>query len=403
MKSSYRRRFLIVAGLSALGGALGYAYVKGVRYPRLHFTPDVQRTAFEQEGIKVQAHGAVFQEVTPDDVLKFRAYVPEPRFDLNVMSGQRWRLKLENVHLDANLVVDPSQPGLSERRDNLMRIVEAEAKTNTSWRVRWKFPKSDTYRFVVIGDTGGGTELDWVLQRSVELGADFIVHLGDFNYDSGDLERAATALNGSTIPTFVAIGNHDFREGWQPIYAHFTHLMGPRNSSFRLGGIQFLNLDTATDFWPPDRGERMRLLQQFPVGEPDRSIRDFVVFTHRPLHEVNGPGEADWLRKQLLDRGMNKLLAGHVHIKEELDDGGLYTYISGQGLAHADLIVGKPIASMLVADVAPDQPVQYHWVPLNMPFEAHCNARNWGVLEILQRRQTLNQLREICSEAALPK
>lgn len=402
MKSRYRRRFLAVAGLSALGGAIGYAYIKGLRYPRLHFTPDTAPTGVEQLGIKVQAQGALFQEVTQGGALKFRAYIPEPSFDLQVTSGQRWHLMLENMHPDATLVVDATQNGLREQRNNLVRMVEGEAKTDNSWHLGWKFPKPDSYRFTIIGDTGGGTELDWVLQRSVELGADFIIHLGDFYYDHGDLERAAIALNDTSIPTFAAIGNHDFRIGWQPLYEYFTRLVGPRNSSFRLGGIQFVNIDTATDFWPPDRGERMRLLQQLPVGEPDASIRDLVAFTHRPLTEVNGPGEAAWLRKQLLDRGVKNLLAGHIHIKDELDDSGLYTYISGQGLAHADLIVDKPIARILVADVAPGQPVQYHWAPLNMPFEAHCNSRNLGVLDELGRHQTLKRLREICDKPTKP-
>ena len=397
MKATNRRRFLTLAGLGLLGGALGYVYIKGVRYPRLHFTPPPAPTVAAGDGITIQAHGAVLQETTEDGAFRFRAFAPEPRFELGVESGRRLRLLLENVHPDSTLHADPKQPGLSERHHNLLRTVEVEeAKTNSVWRLGWGFPKPNAYRFTVIGDTGGGLELDWVIKRSVELGADFIVHLGDFYYDPGDLERAAAALNAASIPTFAAIGNHDFRVGWQPLYPHFTRLIGPRNSSFHLGGIQFLNLDTATDFWPADRGERLRLLQQFSTDQPDTTIRDFVVFTHRPLYEVNGWGEASWLRQQLLDRGMRKLMAGHIHIKDEQDDGGLYTYVSGQGLGHADLIVARPIAQILVADVVPEQPVKYRWAPLKMPFEAHCNSRNLGVLEVLKRQQALARLREIC-------
>ncbi|MDJ0957304.1 MAG: metallophosphoesterase [Arenicellales bacterium] len=392
-----RRKLLTLAGLGVLGGAVGYAYIKGVRYPILALTPGVSPTATQQEGIEVYANGAVYQGTTDDGSIKFRAYVPEPSLDIRVSSGRRWRLLLENIHPDATLAID-TPPGLSEERNNLTRIVEAESKTDGSWQLNWRFPKQDAYRFTVIGDTGGGTELDWVLTRSVELGADFIVHLGDLNYDKGDLHRAAEAFNKASIPSFVAIGNHDFREGWQPLYEHFTQLIGPRNSSFRLGGIQFLNLDTATDFWPPDRGARLRLLQQFPIGEPDPAVQDFVVFTHRPLNTINGPGEADWLRKQLLNRGVNSLLAGHNHIKSELDDGGLHTFISGQGLAHADLIVGRPIAEILVADVMPGQRVHFHWAPLNMQLEAHCNSRNWGVLEVLDKPEPLARLQAVCKK-----
>lgn len=393
-----RRKFLTIAGLSALGGAVGYAYIKGVRYPILGFTPGISPTATQQDGVDVRADGAVYQGTTDNGALKFRAFVPEPRFNISARSGHRWRLLLENIHPDAILAADSTPRGIVEQRNNLTRTLDGKAETDSSWQLIWKFPKQDTYRFTVIGDTGGGTELNWVLTRSVELGADFIIHLGDLHYDKGDLNRAAEAFNKTTIPSFVAIGNHDFRDGWQYLYQLFTQLIGPRNSSFRLGGIQFLNLDTATDFWPPDRGARSNLLQQFPIGDHDSATRDFVVFTHRPIHTIGGPGEADWLRKQLLDRGANSLLAGHLHIKEELDDGGLRTFVSGQGLAHADLIVGRPIAQILVADVFPGQPVQFHWEPLNMQLEAHCNIRNWGVLEILDKPEPLARLRKICKK-----
>lgn len=382
-----------------LGGTIGYAYFKGVRYPRLHFTPAAHQTSWEGDGIKVQAHGAVYQGLADDGAIRFRAYVPQPRMDVRA-GGRRWRLMLENVHPDAELIAESAGLGLSEQRQNLRRTVEGEAKTDTAWGIRWAFPRPEAYRFSIIGDTGGGTELDWVLQRSVELGADFIIHLGDFYYDSGDLERAAAALNATSIPTFAAIGNHDFRHDWQPVYERFTRLIGPRNSSFLLGGIQFLNLDTATDFWPAQRGQRLRLLQQLNAGQPDGAVRDIVAFTHRPLGEINGPGEADWLRQQLLDSGVKTLMAGHLHINNELDDRGVYTYISGQGLGHADLIVGKPVAKILVADVAEDEPVQYHWAPMNMPFEAHCNSRNLGLLELIKRPQPLERLREICNKPA---
>ena len=397
-----RRKFLTITGLSAVGGVVGYAYVRGVRYPVLQFTPDAAPTTAQQNGIDVQAHGALFQRSAADGVLEFRAFVPEPRLDVRVSRGSIWQLAVENIHPEATLSVDSTSHRWREQRDNLTRTISGEGETDASLHIQWKFPESNTYRFTIIGDTGGGTELDWVLQRSVELGADFILHLGDLNYDEGDLERAAIAFNKAIIPSFVAVGNHDFRDGLQHLYKDFTRLIGPLNSAFRLGGIQFLNLDTATDYWPPQRGARMHLLEQFPIGGPDVAARDSVVFMHRPPHGINGPGEADWLRKQLLDRGMNTLVAGHFHIKEERNEGGLHTYVSGQGLAHADLIVGRPIAEILVADVEPGKPVQYHWAPLNMQLEAHCNLRNWGVLEVLDKPHIVEQLKEVCKKAGVP-
>lgn len=56
---------------------------------------------------------------------------------------------------------------------------------------------------------------------------------------------------------------------------------------------------------------------------------------------MNGFAEVDCLRKDLDSRGVDTLLAGHMHLQAEHDDQGLDTYVSGQGLAHADLVVER--------------------------------------------------------------
>jgi hypothetical protein len=136
-------------------------------------------------------------------------------------------------------------------------------------------------------------------------------------------------------------------------------------------------------------------------------IRDRVAFTHKPLadpdperdHDVDRAAEARWLRSRLLAAGTKDLLAGHIHVKEEFDDQGLYTYVTGQGLAHADLIVERPYAEILLGDVEPGEPVRYQWQALNMPFEAHCSARNMGTLDVLERPDVKARLLDLCGKA----
>ncbi len=401
---SWPRR-VFVSLLLALASAAVVAYVIGVRYPPLQFVMDDLPTRALEKGIQVESEGAIFQSLTDDGALMFRAFVPEPRLTLRTQSAQEWRLIVNNVHRDASLSSTTPDDSWREDRVNLTRTITGRSQTGGTIRFAWRFPTPDRFRFAAIGDTGGNTELLWVLRRAADLEADFILHLGDFVYERGDFERARKAFDAALIPSFVAIGNHEFHSGWRSTHQKFTQHIGPLNSTFTLGGVQFVNLDTAADHWPPYRGARARLLQQLPVVADGGPINEYVVYTHRPLadpdpvrdHDINGLGEADWLRERLLGLGVQKLLVGHIHIKEEYDDGGLHTYITGQGLAHADLIVGEPLAEILIGDVENGRPVQYRWEPLNMPVDAHCSARNLGVLETIKRLELLDRLRSVCA------
>ncbi|HSH42931.1 MAG TPA: metallophosphoesterase, partial [Arenicellales bacterium] len=302
-----------------------------------------------------------------------------------------------------------SERSLSEDRDGLTRSVTLTA-AGEELDFSWRFPKREQYRFAAIGDSGGGSELEWVLRRAADLGADFLIHLGDIYYEKGDFERASRNLNAASIPTYAAIGNHDFHQGWRVLYPRFHRLVGPGNSKFRLGGIEFVNVDTAADFIPAARGRRARILEGLTPIDGNADVRDRVAFTHTPLadpdperhHAVGRAAEARWLRERFLAAGTRHLLAGHIHIKAELDDQGLYTYITGQGLGHADLIgpeAYRSFAEILVGEVEPGEPVRYRWQPLEMPFEAHCSARNLRMFEVLDRPDVKARLMRACGKS----
>jgi hypothetical protein len=141
------------------------------------------------------------------------------------------------------------------------------------------------------------------------------------------------------------------------------------------------------------------------------NLSDYVVFAHRPItdprpintrpsdHSVEGLQEDEWLYQQLVQRGVRHIINGHIHISTEFDDRHIHTYISGQGLAHADIIGRRPQARILVGDVEPKTPVAYQWTDLNMPFEAHCNERLHKILRGNDYADQLEPLKAACMAA----
>lgn len=394
-----RRSILALVGVAIIG-VLAPAGQAVLRYPPPQFTPEkapVDSGDADGSTFRASARGAIFQGRDGDRFV-FRAFAPEPDITVQGSAEGAWQVEVRNVHPEAML--SSGTPDLDETKSNLARTVSGSAAESS---FRFHFPKRERYRFAAIGDTGGGSELRWVLARADALGADFVLHLGDFNYGKGDYLGSVAAFDAARIPTYVAIGNHDFYEGLNSIHKLFRQYIGPMNASFELGGVMFVNIDTAAGFIPPGGGARGEFLSALERRE---HVKDVVVFTHKPLtdprpeerHSIPSL-EYGFLRGQLQRLGADTVLAGHIHIKEDFEDDGIRTLISGQGLAHADLIVDRPIAELLLADVTPDSnKVDFHWAPLEMPFEMHCNPRAWEVLVALDKPGVLRQLKEICAK-----
>ncbi|HJP08610.1 MAG: metallophosphoesterase [Arenicellales bacterium] len=382
--SGTRRAFLgytALAGATVLAGAAG---MRGVRFPPLRFDPDpVPRSARHSRlGFGAQGNGAYFQR-EDEDQLVWRAFVPEPILRTN----GTFTLRVGNIHPQAHLTVEGEVSLFSEKAQGLFRQVTGRTD-NGAAILRWTLPHNESYRFTAIGDTGGDRELAWALERSQQLGAHFILHLGDIYYQLGDYDRAVAALAGSPLPVYTTAGNHDVHKGldWS-LADQFLSRIGPTNSTFQLGGIQFVNLDSAADTIPWSGGGRGRLLRALPALADNPGIRDYVVFTHRPIsdprpvdsrpsdHSIKRLGEDNWLYKELTRRGVSNVLNGHIHNTFEVEDRQLNVWIAGEGLAHRDIVHGRQVARILVGDVTPGQAVGYRWEELAMPFESHCNSR----------------------------
>jgi Icc-related predicted phosphoesterase len=392
-----RRSLILLAALSAL--ALGVGLGHGLRFPPPRWDPAPLPTSVEARGVRVAAEGAylVRDEGTR---LVFRASAPEPVLQLDATDGVTAVLALQNVHPEAKAIaVGPRTPTV--RREGPVRELSVALAAGDSMRVRFAFPERQTFRFAAIGDAGGEGELAHCLRRAAELGADFLLHLGDVGYTDDAFVTAERILAEAPLPIFAAIGNHDLAGPVAHMGASFTEIFGPRNTVFRLGGVTFLNVDTAADTLPPSRGARGRLLRELARQRHAEGTTDpVIVFTHRPLrdprnphaelgesHALNRAWESSWLRGTLKGLGATALLAGHIHESHEFDDAGLPTWVAGEGLGEADLWAGKPAARMLIGEYAPGGPVRFHWELIGFPRQVFRDRAKRLIEDYIDRKQ----------------
>ncbi len=364
------RRKLLAGG--AFFGALGlYSQHRGLRYPRLSFEHEPPAKLIESP-----QHAMRFVDciATLPDVL--RAIAPEPSIEINVLK-QATQFTLKNVAPNARLNIQaPKSAEVNESIDGLNRILEINHSHQDTITLNWKLPVNDGFEFAVMGDTGGGSELDWTLNRAQALGAQFLLHLGDFNYSNGEYARAIEQFDGAPLPCYVTIGNHDFHDNGL-IYDDFLTRIGPMNHSFELAGTRFINIDTAADFWPASSGQRGKLFALLRNEKPFSGEQ--VLFTHRPIkdprhhddHEVGSIGGIDYLVEQCAALGITNFLHGHVHHSAELDFRGLRQFSIGEGLGHENLVLQKPVAQLMMATIEPNKKLEHRWVDLNMPWASH--------------------------------
>ena len=389
-----RREFLGYLALVSAGVGANALAMRGMRIPLALEPRGVPHAARHPDrGFTVHGNGA-FPLAIDEDAYAWRAFVPEPVLRIE---GD-FKVTLDNVHPLAALYVSGSGIISEEKVAGLMRSVTGNS-ANGALTLHWRVPFAQSYRFAAIGDTGGDRELAWALQRAKQLGAQFLLHLGDLYYQSNDDLNVARMLSSAPLPTYATIGNHDLPHSFDGELSNwFETSVGPRNASFSLGGVQFINLDTAADTIPWSGGARGALLRQIPLLDHNPGIRDTVVFTHRPVtdlrqnkgqltdHSIKNWGEDAWLHRELLRRGVGAVINGHIHSSLEKDDRGLRTFIAGEGLAHMDIVASQGaigwfdtpsnrVAKILIGEVIPQAPVRYHWDALAMSLNVHCSQR----------------------------
>ena len=366
-----RRRLLLGGALISTLGA--YSYNRGVRYPRLSFEhSEVASTVLSSDHLEFDLRDCI--AVNNHTI---RAIAPEPHVLIKRLEGST-SVKVLNVASNAILTADGAALAeIDEEINGTARIVHIKGSIQ-GVTLKWSLPVADGFEFAVMGDTGGGSELAWTLKRAHDLGAQFLLHLGDFNYTDGEYDEAIEKFNSAKLPCYVTIGNHDFHDNGL-IYDKFISQIGPMNHAFELSGTRFINIDTAVDFWPAHVGHRGALFTALSKAEPFKG--DQIIFTHRPLqdpnpddtHEIHGVGEVDWLVKQCHKLGVGTFINGHVHQSAEFDVQGLRQITVGEGLGYENLLSQKPVAKIMMATVEPHKKLAHRWVDLNMPWSEHQN------------------------------
>lgn len=366
-------RRLLMTGALISGGA--YSYSRGLRYPPLWLEPQAKLNRIENSGLGLQFDGAI--HIANANEIRLRAITPEPLLTITAPKGD-YQFSVSNLSEQAQIQIEGAAGvAIEESTQGLQRDVTLKLGSSSTFTIRWLLPETEDFTFAVIGDTGGGDELKWCLKRAADLGALFLLHLGDFNYGSDEYQHAINAFEASPVPTYVTIGNHDFHDDGI-IYDRFRDEIGPMNVAFELGNVQFINLDTAADFFPASSGLRGDLVDRLKQ-HTSKEITERIAFTHRPLrdprpgqqHIVGGVGEAVWLKQQLTELGVSALLTGHVHHSAELDVGGIKQWTVGEGLGHEDIVLQRPVAKMLIGHVAGGIKASFKWVNLEMPLLLH--------------------------------
>lgn len=371
-----RRHFLIASGLIS---ASAYINHRSLRYPRLSFEPEELTKQYNSEGSQLDLSDFIAIKGSSTNDIHLRAIAPQPQITLNSLADTTGSVVIQASNLSPRAMLqveaDP-KVNIHEAVDGIHRTIEISNLTkNNPVELIWRLPDQQI-RFAAIGDSGGGTELDWCLQRSAQLDADFVLHLGDFNYGEGEYDRAIEQFNQSPIPVYVTIGNHDFNDSGL-VYQQFLDQIGPQNHSFTIANTRFTNLDTAVNFFPAYSGNRGRMMRQ--IKSSSEQVNDHVVFTHKPFvdsregqdHDISGVGEKSWLRNAMQDIGAKDLLCGHVHHSSERDYEGIHQWMAGEGLGHEDLVHKKLVCKVLIGEIVAGQDVVYEWQDLNMPWALH--------------------------------
>jgi hypothetical protein len=208
---------------------------------------------------------------------------------------------------------------------------------------------SRAQRFAAIGDYGfaGPAERD-VANLVKSWNPDFIITLGDNNYDFGDSTtidrnigqyyhdyiyryRGSYGPSASTNRFFPSLGNHDYytRNG-EPYRVYFTLPGNGRYYDFVRGDVHFFALDS--DPAEPDgitpTSVQGRWLQ---AGLAASTARWKVVYMHHAPYSSGKHGNTVALQWPYRKWGASLVLAGHDHTYERVEHDSLVYIVNGLG------------------------------------------------------------------------
>jgi hypothetical protein len=236
------------------------------------------------------------------------------------------------------------------------KIAQGDAKASASTLstpVKVNLPVRDgSIRFVVIGDTGTGTEqqqqlADVMVRYREVFPFEFVLMMGDNMYGGEKpadfktkFEDVYRKLLDDKVKFYATLGNHD--ESNQRFYANFN-MNGEEYYRLKKGDVSFYCLNSNY----MDKRQVKWLEEELSKDTAEWKI----AFFHHPPYSSGGKhGSSSGLRQIVepifLQHGVNAVFAGHEHFYERLKpQKGIYYFISGAGgkLRAGDVKKGSPL------------------------------------------------------------
>jgi calcineurin-like phosphoesterase family protein len=210
--------------------------------------------------------------------------------------------------------------------------------------------KDGSVRFVVIGDTGSGSNkqqqvADTMLRYRQVFPFEFVLMLGDNIYGGESpkdydkkFENIYRELLDAKIKFYATLGNHD--DSNQRYYDHFN-MNGNEYYRFKKGDASFYSLNSNY----MDKGQVKWLEDELSKDTSKWKI----AFFHHPPYSSGKKHGSDTELKEIVEPifvkyGVNLVLAGHEHFYERIKpQKGIYYIISGAGgkLRSGDVAVSQ--------------------------------------------------------------
>lgn len=247
------------------------------------------------------------------------------------------------------------------------------AKPTANSPLKLSLPRKDgSVKFVIIGDTGTGSEKqhelgDVLLKYHTVFPYEFVLLLGD-NLYGGESAKDYKAkfsdvyqeLLTQKVKFYASLGNHD--EPAQRFYKDFN-MDGKEYYRFTKGDVAFYALNSNY------MDEKQLKWLQDELSKDTSKWK--ITFHHHPPYSSGGKHGSDTALRKVVEPiflryGVNVVLAGHDHFYERIKpQKGIYYFVSGAGgkLRPGDVKDNSPLTdkyydrdmSFMLAEIVDDQ------------------------------------------------
>jgi hypothetical protein len=232
--------------------------------------------------------------------------------------------------------------------------------------------KDGSLRFMIVGDTGTGTDkqqqlADLMVRYRQVFPFEFALLMGDNMYGGEKaedykikFENVYKKLLDDKVKFYATLGNHD--ESNQRFYANFN-MNGEEFYRFKKGNVAFYSLNS-------NYMDKRQLKWLEDELAKDTSEWKIAFFHHPPYSSGGKHGSETGLREVVepifVKYGVNAVFAGHEHFYERIKpQKGIYYFISGAGgkLREGDVKDSSPLTekaydkdmSFMLLEVVGDQ------------------------------------------------